>query len=89
MTTNHEDRLDSALIRPGRVDMKQVFGHATDAQIKEMFLRFYEGRTAEAEEFLKRVRSARIDVSTAMLQGMFVLNKGQPEKSVAMASILT
>ncbi|VDN39841.1 unnamed protein product [Gongylonema pulchrum] len=29
MTTNHIERLDPALIRPGRVDVKQYFGYCT------------------------------------------------------------
>ncbi len=33
MTTNYYDRLDSALIRPGRVDYKQIVGDASDHQV--------------------------------------------------------
>lgn len=33
MTTNHIERLDPALIRPGRVDMVQEIGDATDHQV--------------------------------------------------------
>jgi chaperone BCS1 len=36
MTTNHPELLDSALIRPGRVDMRVNFGAATREQIERM-----------------------------------------------------
>jgi chaperone BCS1 len=39
MTTNYFDRLDPALIRPGRVDVSIRFGLASMKQIKRMFLR--------------------------------------------------
>jgi len=32
MTTNHYDRLDAALIRPGRVDVEEYFGPADAEQ---------------------------------------------------------
>jgi len=41
MTTNYIDRLDEALIRPGRVDVQQYIGYATADQIRRIFLRFY------------------------------------------------
>ena len=34
MTTNFVERLDSALIRPGRVDVMQYIGDATPYQVK-------------------------------------------------------
>lgn len=87
MTTNHEERLDPALIRPGRVDMKELFDDASDAQIREMFLRFYDNDRESSDRFLERVRSGGAPVSTAQLQGMFVYNKGDAQKSVAMAHL--
>ena len=43
LTTNHPERLDSALVRPGRVDRKVELGHATPDQARRLFLWFYQG----------------------------------------------
>ena len=47
MTTNYVERLDSALIRPGRVDNIQFIGHCTQHQLQTMFTRFYPEQTQE------------------------------------------
>ena len=41
MTANYLERLDPALIRPGRVDFKSYIGHCTDYQLRKMFQKFY------------------------------------------------
>ena len=41
MTTNYIENLDSALLRPGRVDMQVEFTLATKHQIREIFIRMY------------------------------------------------
>lgn len=41
LTTNYLDRLDSALVRPGRVDMAVRLGEATRWQMAKMWDRFY------------------------------------------------
>ncbi|KAF9130152.1 hypothetical protein BGW39_003389 [Mortierella sp. 14UC] len=41
MTTNHLERLDEALIRPGRVDVRAKFGKATRSQAEELFIKFF------------------------------------------------
>lgn len=45
MTTNFPDKLDEALIRPGRIDMKVAFTNATRSQISELFIRMYSPDT--------------------------------------------
>ncbi|WVQ97865.1 hypothetical protein IAU59_004981 [Kwoniella sp. CBS 9459] len=40
-TTNHPERLDSALIRPGRFDVQLAFQDATPAQAAELFKHFF------------------------------------------------
>ena len=41
MTTNHPERLDPALIRPGRVDLSVLIDDATPSQARILFTRFY------------------------------------------------
>ena len=89
MTTNHPEKLDEALIRPGRVDLKEYFGHATRYQLKEMFLRFYGGSEQRAEEFSNIVEQSGRVVSTAFLQGLFVSHKEQPEAAMDKAKRLS
>lgn len=42
MTSNYPERLDKALIRPGRIDLILRFGYCTLEVINEMFQSFYE-----------------------------------------------
>lgn len=58
MTTNHPERLDEALIRPGRVDMRIGFTLATKQQIREIFLRMYSN-----EETVMPSKPTEIDAS--------------------------
>jgi chaperone BCS1 len=51
MTTNHYDRLDPALIRPGRVDIREHLGDAAGEQARRLFVKFY-GRTRTAKAIL-------------------------------------
>ncbi|TLD18777.1 P-loop containing nucleoside triphosphate hydrolase protein [Venturia nashicola] len=41
MTTNHPEKLDPALLRPGRVDMQIAFTLATKHQVREIFSKMY------------------------------------------------
>ncbi len=43
LTTNHPEKLDPALVRPGRVDRKVELGYATPDQARRLFLWFYRG----------------------------------------------
>merc|ERR1712087_348083 len=79
MTTNFIDRLDSALVRAGRVDMKVEFKKADDSQLSRMFQWFYDETPAEAEKlapaFVKEVRKKfPSGVTMAELQQHFIDN---------------
>lgn len=50
LTTNHLDRLDRALIRPGRVDQVIELGNATREQLRTIFLRFFPEAMQLADE---------------------------------------
>ncbi|KAK5128403.1 hypothetical protein LTR85_003071 [Meristemomyces frigidus] len=93
MTTNHIDRLDDALIRPGRVDMTLHLGNATEWQIAQLWDRFYAEQDSQGEgkrRFLERVRKAGLvgNVSTAALQGVFLYNKDDVQGAIEMVGQL-
>ncbi|KAL6067123.1 Mitochondrial chaperone BCS1 [Balamuthia mandrillaris] len=54
LTTNHVERLDPALIRCGRVDVKIPFSWATVEQVRDMFLHFYPGEEEQAQRFVEK-----------------------------------
>ena len=72
MTTNFKDRLDEALIRPGRIDMVLEFPLASDSQVKDMFGSYF-GSGERAMEILKQLfkKTRKTEVSTAALQKYF------------------
>lgn len=41
MTTNHPEKLDPALIRPGRVDHQVYFGNANHSHMRQIFVRMF------------------------------------------------
>ncbi|XP_014676469.1 PREDICTED: mitochondrial chaperone BCS1-like [Priapulus caudatus] len=79
MTTNYLERLDAALIRPGRVDVRELIGHASEHQLRAMFRRFYpEESEAAAGEFAERAAAHGRPVSMAQVQGLFMVYKTDP-----------
>ncbi|XP_074163735.1 mitochondrial chaperone BCS1 isoform X2 [Sminthopsis crassicaudata] len=80
MTTNYVDRLDPALVRPGRVDLKEYVGYCSHWQLSQMFQRFYpEEPVSTAESFADQALLAQGQLSAAQVQGHFMLFKNDPE----------
>ncbi|KAK0551737.1 hypothetical protein OC861_002203 [Tilletia horrida] len=66
MTTNHPEKLDPALIRPGRIDVRVCFENASRAQARDLFVRIFndygtEGGKTEAELRAEREREEAAD----------------------------
>ena len=72
MTTNCPDKLDPALIRPGRADLHLNLPNATSRQAGKMFKRFFP-LSRNADEFGARVE--KLDVSMAKLQGYLLRHR--------------
>jgi len=87
LTTNHIERLDSALIRPGRVDLASLVDDAVPEQARTLFTNFYGNEQTEGEDTSKnevellggQVEEIVSDgmrvgrrISMAALQGMFI-----------------
>lgn len=84
MTTNYLDRLDPALIRPGRVDVKEYVGYCTRHQLEQMFMRFYAGEEGakNAKVFADNVLQEGRNVSPAQVQGYFMIHKMSDQVTV-------
>ncbi|CAH8441302.1 unnamed protein product [Heterobilharzia americana] len=86
MTTNYIDRLDPALIRPGRVDMRVRFDVCDRSQLIRMFSRFYPQWTSSdihqlAEKFANLLEGTPL--SSAQIQGFLLLHKDEPLKALS------
>lgn len=78
LTTNYIDRLDPAMTRPGRVDLKVLIDLPDDDQLFRMFTHFYPEADVEtdAKEFVRKIRALKKPkVSCAMVQGHFMMHK--------------
>jgi len=51
MTTNHIEKLDPALLRDGRVDIREEIPYSTNREIKAYFDLFYEENATFAGNF--------------------------------------
>jgi mitochondrial chaperone BCS1 len=89
MTSNHPEKLDSALTRDGRIDMKIFIDYPDQGCIEKLFKRFFEDATSkECEMFAKSVlKKGYGKVSVASIQG-FLLKKKFSERKPFIREII-
>lgn len=69
LTTNHKDKLDPALIRPGRIDKSVEFKSPSAKEVKELFVRL-TGNEEGFEDFYNKQEIS----SMAQAQGLIIEN---------------
>ncbi|KAF9454650.1 hypothetical protein P691DRAFT_717240 [Macrolepiota fuliginosa MF-IS2] len=91
MTTNHLEKLDPALIRPGRVDLAQLIDDASPEQAQMLFNQFYGGSlnvtglsddevqtmALRLHDIVSEEMRAGRRVSMAALQGHFIRHEAK------------
>ncbi|BEI83729.1 hypothetical protein CcaverHIS002_0403330 [Cutaneotrichosporon cavernicola] len=96
MTTNHAERLDPALIRPGRVDMKEVLDDAHGEQACRLYTKFYGHRVGEnapedgqsPDPLLRSEHLSEDEISALGKQVGEVVDRARAEgRNVSMASL--
>lgn len=93
LTTNFPEKLDSALVRPGRVDMKVFLGNISRKSAEEMFIRMFSPElgctspldTAEIRELAVAFASNVPEniFTPSLLQGFFQQHLESPYKAAS------
>lgn len=74
MTTNHIEKLDPALLRAGRSDVKIEFKEATEWQKSTLYARFFDkDGQAEMEQFIKDIPAKTV----AEFQGLLLIERNK------------
>jgi chaperone BCS1 len=79
MTTNHAEKLDPALLRPGRCDVKILFDRASREQLRAMYLRFFPGCEDRAARFADSLPARGL--SLAQVQNYLVSHRHSAERA--------
>ena len=93
LTTNYKERLDSALIRPGRVDFQLHIDYCDEQQAKMLYERFYPLKNesnGNSEKFVQYLYQSekeskpgkRSNISAAQLQGYFMQYKFDENEAI-------
>jgi len=85
MTTNHRDKLDPALIRPGRADMQVELGPIGAATAAKLYLRFFPGETTGAARFAAHIGGRQL--TGAEVQGWLLAQAEDPALAAEAAGL--
>jgi hypothetical protein len=99
ITTNHKDKFDPALLRPGRIDFVLTFTNATGEQIGDMFSRYmsvnmdtveihtdpvYLEQVAESrKKFVTKVNKLCIPITCSIIQQYLINYIGKMDEALA------
>lgn len=92
MTSNTPDSLDPALVRPGRIDRKVLFGYAKNEVIAKLFIHIFSDDnggekdpdlTLLSEKFASSVPENKL--TPAEIQGFLLVNRDDPQEAVRLA----
>ena len=76
MTTNHKDKLDPALIRPGRADVHTELGLVNAETARRLFEKFFPNEVILGQQFEAKLRGQT--ASPAEIQGWLLENSSDP-----------
>lgn len=79
ISSNHYDKLDPALIRPGRIDITLKLDNASRDIIKQMYERYYSECIDERE----LVKIKEYFYSPAEIINCYIMNKNEPDAFIA------
>jgi len=83
LTSNYPHVLDSALMRPGRVDRKIHIGYAKPSQVKRRFLQFFDAEPeAKGDTFARALLGAHQDVTMAEVQGYLLVRRASAARAL-------
>lgn len=91
MTTNYKNKLDGALIRPGRVDKVYNFNYMSEDQIKNMSVKYIKTirkgveeniYLEEIKEFICKIRESSLKLTPAILQEYLFITLMNSDKSL-------
>jgi chaperone BCS1 len=86
MTTNHPERLDPALIRPGRADMHVELGLIGAKTATRLFARFFPERSDLVQPFAEALGATRI--TPAALQGWLLAHAEDAEVAASAEGLI-
>jgi len=75
LTTNYPEKLDTALLRPGRIDLLVNFKECNTLQLRQMFEHFYDGKFNFNYSLLENV------YTPAYIQEIFLRFMNTPQKA--------